>query len=529
MRYLWQLFVEMLKDRRQRMVLVTVLALALFCAMVAGTALKLVNEQNDILAQPKLLVKGGIWHLYRAYYELNDLPNTLEGVDSGQLDPYKLSIRLQVVASLLDIVHSLQKDAFATDEKGESQRTLLHMMDQINHWDQQASSSTPLSDSQLHQLTGDIRQQLPKLLHDINDLAGTANVSQASLIDSMRYHYRELFIQLAWAVGGLGIAGLTLVIYLLSYIFRERRLSDSLSEMNSFLELRVEERAHDVLEREERLKAILETSPSDVILIHPDGKVHFVNQRLLQRLNCTSYQSFSLDHFFADADAGRAFCRNLSSQQLIDEVEMRIGIRDPYWGVVSGRVLYIEQEPAYLIWSYDISQRKAMEQELVKLASTDTLTGLHNHHSFIQQSRCWLVNSAQPAFCALLMIDIDHFKQINDNYGHTIGDQAIQSVAHTLQAGLRKGEILGRINGEKFALLMPISTNEDIFSLMEALRQRIETHPMTIQDYTLYLTVSVGAAFYRPSMSIEELLERADTSLYQAKAMGRNRVAVWSD
>lgn len=124
--------------------------------------------------------------------------------------------------------------------------------------------------------------------------------------------------------------------------------------------------------------------------------------------------------------------------------------------MICARHLEIDGEPATLIWCYDISRRKAMEQELRLLASTDTLTGLHNRHSFLHQAELML--KAAERFrhpCVALMLDIDHFKNINDSHGHLTGDRALQRVAETLRQGLREVDLLGRLGGEEFAALLP--------------------------------------------------------------------------
>ena len=158
-----------------------------------------------------------------------------------------------------------------------------------------------------------------------------------------------------------------------------------------------------------------------------------------------------------------------------------------------------------------------MEQELRLLASTDTLTGLHNRHSFLHQAELML--KAAERFrhpCVALMLDIDHFKNIN---GHLTGDRALQRVAETLRQGLREVDLLGRLGGEEFAALLPEVSLDQALDVAERLRAGVEALRVSNPDgEPLRMTVSRDAGD-----DLESLLVRADSALYQAKSGGRNR------
>lgn len=216
----------------------------------------------------------------------------------------------------------------------------------------------------------------------------------------------------------------------------------------------------------------------------------------------------------------------LEARGQVDGWEAQLCGETPCWAVICARHLEIDGEPATLIWCYDISRRKAMEQELRLLASTDTLTGLHNRHSFLHQAELML--KAAERFrhpCVALMLDIDHFKNINDSHGHLTGDRALQRVAETLRQGLREVDLLGRLGGEEFAALLPEVSLDQALDVAERLRAGVEALRVSNPDgEPLRMTVSIGVALRRDAGDdLESLLVRADSALYQAKSGGRNR------
>jgi diguanylate cyclase (GGDEF)-like protein len=125
----------------------------------------------------------------------------------------------------------------------------------------------------------------------------------------------------------------------------------------------------------------------------------------------------------------------------------------------------------------------------------------------------------------LLMIDIDHFKMINDRHGHPVGDAALKHVVHCLRAGLRQTDLIGRVGGEEFAIMLPTTTIDDALRVAERLRTRVATKALKQGSTTICMTISIGLAMARQTdHSLEQIIARADTQLYRAKEGGRNRV-----
>jgi diguanylate cyclase (GGDEF)-like protein len=163
----------------------------------------------------------------------------------------------------------------------------------------------------------------------------------------------------------------------------------------------------------------------------------------------------------------------------------------------------------------------AMQRELVRLASVDPLTGLHNRRVFFELAEAARERCAERGALTAIMLDIDHFKRINDLYGHDVGDQAIAAVA---KAAATDGAAIGRLGGEEFAVLLEGRTLADGAAIAEQLRARMAALRFDTANGTMTLTCSFGVSECKPGDSIDNLLKRADVALYAAKTSGRNRV-----
>jgi len=175
----------------------------------------------------------------------------------------------------------------------------------------------------------------------------------------------------------------------------------------------------------------------------------------------------------------------------------------------------------------DITERKEMEKELKKMASTDALTGLYNR-GFLNNS---LENEYRRAIrynsqLSLMILDIDHFKNVNDNYGHPVGDSVLLHIATELKRQARDIDIVARYGGEEFVLILPQTDSQSSLILAERLRASIEALNIPIDDLILNVTISVGLVSIPTTKaeSADHLLTIADRALYEAKRRGRNRV-----
>ena len=169
--------------------------------------------------------------------------------------------------------------------------------------------------------------------------------------------------------------------------------------------------------------------------------------------------------------------------------------------------------------------KERADSEILHLALTDSLTQVPNRHALMEHAEHALARR-NGAPLALLMIDVDHFKQINDTHGHPAGDEVLRQVARLLSERLRGGDLLGRYGGEEFCVVAPDTDTEGALTLAESLRKTIATSPFSTECGTLSVSVSIGIS-HCPSEAMRELKEvlaESDAALYTAKQTGRNRV-----
>ena len=164
-----------------------------------------------------------------------------------------------------------------------------------------------------------------------------------------------------------------------------------------------------------------------------------------------------------------------------------------------------------------------LQQQLVKLANHDPLTDLYNRRAFFELADRKISERTDGSYLSAIMFDIDHFKSVNDKYGHDAGDEVIRIVA---RIAAREGELLGRYGGEEFALILEDQSFLQTARTADRIRLAIEQTPIVVGGHTISITSSFGVALYDEGDSVDDLLKRADLALYSSKHNGRNRVSI---
>ena len=293
-----------------------------------------------------------------------------------------------------------------------------------------------------------------------------------------------------------------------------------------------------------QLSRAVEHSPASIVITDINGNIEYVN------LKFTAVTGFTFDEVL-----GKILPNTFGASEMPPEIStdhwqvVRSGKEwrgeminhrkngESYWEAVSispitdtnGAITH------FVAVSEDITSRKEAEEKikrlnagLEQLAMTDYLTSLYNRRYFMQRGAEEFKRAKRHSQAlTLLMMDLDEFKKVNDTYGHEAGDMALQQAAAALKFSLRETDILGRIGGEEFAVLLPNTSLEDALQLAERVRQAIAIASFeTVGEvFTINFTISIGVASFADEMSsIDDLLRNADAALYDAKNNGRNCV-----
>jgi diguanylate cyclase (GGDEF)-like protein len=166
-----------------------------------------------------------------------------------------------------------------------------------------------------------------------------------------------------------------------------------------------------------------------------------------------------------------------------------------------------------------------------QLAATDFLTSLVNRRSFLEIAEIAVLNAQnEKGQLAIIMLDIDHFKNVNDQFGHLAGDEVLSIVASRIKKTLRQGDIAGRYGGEEFIVLLVGTPVDHCFNVAERIRRSVGQQPIQLDQTTVSVTISLGLACLGPErdLSLNTLIDRADQAMYLAKQQGRNRVVTWT-
>jgi len=198
-------------------------------------------------------------------------------------------------------------------------------------------------------------------------------------------------------------------------------------------------------------------------------------------------------------------------------------------GITPGQQLalaYFLVAPVFATFAFLLLQLERQQRWLEGLAAEDALTGVHNRRAFFELAQRRLARAHDDGLAALLMIDVDGFKAVNDAHGHAAGDGVLAGIATRLRAATRDGDVVGRFGGDEFCMLLTGGGIGDAAMRAERLRAQVAAHPPVIDGIATAVTLSIGIAHVREGRApdLDALLAMADRRLYLAKRAGRNRV-----
>jgi diguanylate cyclase (GGDEF)-like protein len=289
------------------------------------------------------------------------------------------------------------------------------------------------------------------------------------------------------------------------------------------------------------LRAIIDDLNVGIVLIDQECQVQFVNRAFRRFWRIPDAFAESRPSLVKLMYQGRGMTASTVSHYLLDEYlakQMKViqagEVRPLHIRLANGDVIQFRCKAlangGRLLTYGNVSELAQQADALERLASVDGLTGLNNRRHFLVLADVeWSRFKRYGRPLGLLLTDIDRFKSVNDTYGHDAGDEVIKAVADTLQKHRRTSDIVGRLGGEEFVLLLPEATPDNALAAAERFRQLVAERPIVVDERLIPVTISLGANVARAEVSgIDELLKQADIALYEAKRSGRNRVC-WFD
>jgi diguanylate cyclase (GGDEF)-like protein/PAS domain S-box-containing protein len=313
-----------------------------------------------------------------------------------------------------------------------------------------------------------------------------------------------------------------------------RELTDVRQELGA-AQQELEYRRHmmqQLHDSEQRYRELIEHALEGIMVVQA-GQVMLANPRASGLLRSTHKGCLGarfVNFFAQDERPGLAELLRLTEQDSgapdADAFELIDGDGASRWLQIRAVAIDWRGRPAALLFLADVTEQRRAEQQLLRRANTDSLTGLYSRPHFLELAERGFADAVrrdQPV--ALISFDADHFKSVNDRYGHPVGDAVLQHLARLLKRDLREIDLVGRMGGEEFAVLLPGADMVQARSVAERLRTIVSLTPAMTDRGAIQLTVSAGVAERREWMSnFGALVQASDDALLSAKQAGRNRV-----
>lgn len=335
------------------------------------------------------------------------------------------------------------------------------------------------------------------------------------------------------------LMAMSMVTLLVSAMSLERRrVLDALGTSYNTLEERVIERTQHLRDNLKYLEMLLDNVPVPMVITRPDQAIV-----IYANIAAADYSGFSVARmvgsscmsYFHHLEDFKALEQKLQEEGSLSSHEVALRHRDGHtlWALLSAVPSRYNDIPVMMFAFQDISPAKQRELDLEQLVSTDTLTHLATRRHFMQRGNEVFLTAERNGYSvALFILDLDHFKKINDTYGHPAGDLVLRRVAKAFRSSLRPGDLCGRLGGEEFGVILINTDHAAAHNGAERLRQVInELHiPLEGSGY-VNPSVSIGGVILLPSgmahvssLNLDEAISAADQALYRAKNSGRNRV-----
>ena len=284
-----------------------------------------------------------------------------------------------------------------------------------------------------------------------------------------------------------------------------------------------------------RLQDIVRSSPFPIIISRlSDDKIILANNNAIKLFGILSQEvdRYRLKDFFVDADNRRLLSERLEREREVQDFDVLVKTptgESPFWLLASANIIDYNNDIVIYSAFQDITGRKNREMLLKNQAIRDPLTSLYNRRYFEEEvfNRILIAKTAKEDY-SILMIDADHFKRVNDTYGHKTGDKVLIELASTAEKALRDNDIVARYGGEEFVIFLDKANAKHAEVVAERLRNSMSSIVVySDEGEEVRFTVSIGVSSSEVSDNVETLIKTADEALYRAKQTGRNKVEVF--
>ena len=372
---------------------------------------------------------------------------------------------------------------------------------------------------------------------------GALAIGLASLIVFTAITLETLALQFTLPFGPITSYSFLVFIFVQA-ITMSSRFSRSFSRVES-LSKELEDTNIDLQQSERKFRKIFEDSKDVIFISGLDASIEDVSPSIEEVLGYTKEELLQrrLNEFMTDPEDLLQYQEALREYGSIKNLEIELLCKDgdkiDTLVSVTLRVDENGKRVGYQGILRDITDRKRAQAERIRalemeqLAITDPLTGIYNRRFFDEVAEKELERTRRSgSSLSLIMFDIDNFKQVNDTFGHLLGDEVLKNLADTCKENIRSMDFFTRFGGEEFLVLMPDTGQESAQETAERLRSVVAGKAMATTDGSdIFITISLGIATFEDEQSVDmnTMLDRADKAMYQAKEAGRNRVMVWGE
>jgi diguanylate cyclase (GGDEF)-like protein/PAS domain S-box-containing protein len=310
----------------------------------------------------------------------------------------------------------------------------------------------------------------------------------------------------------------------------QNRLISSRIKLRSEIEVR-RQSEEALAASEKRFRSLFEESKDAIVSTDKEGNLSMVNPAGMELFGLADLktESINFQDLYVDPAMARRFSAAIVEQGYIRDFGVELCGKDgKAMDCLMTFTTKLSDDGALIGFEgivRDVTPYKRMEEELRRLATIDSLTGINNRHNFQDLTLKEMNRSKRYGHpFALIMLDIDHFKKVNDTYGHSVGDQVLIEFCDTCLKALRESDFMGRQGGEEFAVALVECDAEAAVIVAERIRKAIASHTVTSGNKEIRFTVSIGVTRMWQDCDLNSMLECADKALYKAKENGRNQV-----